>query len=108
MDGNGNLFVNDGWDGGQIYELSPVGNNLYTTTEFLSQGGAIAIDGNNDIYIANYPGSIVKLTPNGGTYTESEIPTNATNTPYGYFDAAGSWPWIKTATFTLPTFTPIR
>ena len=88
VDGNGNLYVNDGWDGGQLYKMSPVGNNLYTTTEFLSMGGAIFIDSQNDIYIGNYQG-IYKMTPSGGGYTTTSIPTNATNTPYGYFGPTG-------------------
>ena len=91
VDGNRNLFVNDGWDGGIVYEMSPAngGNATYTTTEISGSGGAIAIDANNDVYIAGYPGNISKLTPNGSGYTASYIPTNATNTPYGYFLAAG-------------------
>jgi len=92
VDGKGNLFVNDGWDGGQIYELSPVGDNLYTTTEFLSSGGAITIDGNNNIYLAPYQGNIYELSPNGSGYTTTNtIPTNpnAIATPYGYFGPTG-------------------
>jgi len=93
-DGNGNLFVNDGWDGGLVYEMQPVGNDLYTTTEIESRGGgALAVDANNNLYIAGYPGSIDELTPHVSgfttTFTTSYIPTNATNTPYGYFLAAG-------------------
>jgi len=89
VDGNGNLFVNDGWDGSIVYEMSPTNGNLsYTTTEILTGGGATAIDANNNVYIAGLF-NIYKLTPNGNGFTTSYIPINATNTPYGYFDTAG-------------------
>jgi streptogramin lyase len=88
VDGNGNLFLDDGWDG-IVFEQSPVNGGGYKTTELYDGAAAIAVDGNNDVYIASYPGNIEKLTPSGSSYTTSYISTNATNTPYGYFDAGG-------------------
>jgi streptogramin lyase len=88
VDGNGNLFLDDGWDG-RVFEQSPIRGGGFTTTELSGAAGAVAVDGNNDVYIASYPGYIDKLTPSGSGYTTSYIPTNATNTPYGYFDAGG-------------------
>ena len=89
VDGNGNLFVNDGWDGGIVFELSPTNDASYTSKEIATGGGAVAVDAANDVYVAGYPGDITKLTPNGSGFTASYIPTNATYTPYGYFEAAG-------------------
>jgi streptogramin lyase len=88
VDGKGNLFVNDGWDGGLVYELSPTNDSSYTTKEILTGGGAIAIDANNSVYVATLY-NIEELTPNGSGFTTSYIPMNATTTPYGYFDTAG-------------------
>jgi streptogramin lyase len=91
VDGNGDLFLNDGWEN-EIFEDTPLAGGGYTTMQIYSGGGAMAVDSQNNLYIAGYPGSIVKLTPNGsGGFTSSYIPTddNAIPTPYGYFDAAG-------------------
>ena len=91
VDGNGDLFLNDGWDG-RVYEDTPLQGGDYTTTQIYNSSGALAVDSQNNLYIIGYPGYIAKLTPNGsGGFTTGDIPVdeNTVPTPYGYFSPAG-------------------
>ena len=87
VDSNDNLFLDDAWDG-QVFEDSLINGNYFTST-LLDSAGALAIDSHNNVYIAPYADYIVKLTPSGSSFTTSYLPTNGTNTPYGYFGPGG-------------------
>jgi len=98
VDGLGNLFLDDGWDN-KVFEDTPIGGGFYATTEIYVSPGALAVDQNNNLYIASFPGFIDKLTPNGsGGFNTSYIPTDSSfndgdyyGVNYGvdYFDAGG-------------------
>ena len=99
VDRLGNLFLNDGWDN-ELFEDVPLpGGGGYSTTQLPFSAGALAVDANNNLYIASFPGYIDKLTPNGsGGFNSSYIPTDssfndndwyAINYGVDYFDAGG-------------------
>jgi sugar lactone lactonase YvrE len=98
VDGNGDLFLNDGWDN-EVFEDVPLpGGGGYTTTQIHGGANSLAVDANNNLYIAYYPGYIDKLTPDGsGGFNISYIPTDsnfndddfyAINYYVDYFEAA--------------------
>jgi len=100
VDSNGDLLLN-GY-GSEMYEEIPLpGGGGYSTNPLPFAGGnSIALDANNNLYIANYPGTIYKMTPNGiasftttaSIYTDSSFNDNdwyAMNYGVDYFDAVG-------------------
>jgi sugar lactone lactonase YvrE len=92
VDGNGNLFLSDGWDQ-ELFEYSPVGNTGNYSSTLLADGQAtqVFVDANNDVYVGNIPfGEVTELVPAaGGGYTATQFPTNGSASMYGYFDVAG-------------------
>jgi sugar lactone lactonase YvrE len=105
LDSSGNLFVTKEY-ASTIYELTPTGNPLTTTTYTSSTisttvGSAfdIAVDGNDDLYVADTSGYLRLETPNGsGGYTEAILASGlggsygVTLTPSGvvYFSAGSA------------------
>jgi sugar lactone lactonase YvrE len=71
VDGNGDLFLVDGWDGYEVYEDIPLpGGGGYSTNELPGLATSLAVDSENNLYMAYYPGTISKLTSSGiGTFT---------------------------------------
>jgi streptogramin lyase len=97
VDGNGDLFLNDTYDG-KVFEDIPLPGGGYSTTLLPYIANSLAVDSNNNLYVAYYPGTIYKLTPDGsGGFSGTGIPTDASlndndfyaiNYGVDYFEAA--------------------
>jgi sugar lactone lactonase YvrE/protein involved in polysaccharide export with SLBB domain len=92
VDGNGDLFLNDSYDN-EVFEDVPLPGGGYATTQIPGAANSLAVDSNNNLYEAYYPGAleagnsyISKLTPNGsGGFTSTFIPADASFNDGDYY-----------------------
>jgi streptogramin lyase len=92
VDGLGDLYLNDSYDN-EVFEDVPLPGGGYATSQIPGAANSLAVDSNNNLYEAYYPGNpegsssyIYELTPNGsGGFTSTFIHADASFNDDDYY-----------------------